>query len=279
MSPDPKNCRIVLVAFGTSADASAIYSGLLQRFEERFEQTIPMGFTSRVGKPALRTVLADLSPDKRTDLVIVPLVMIPGRVFLDDIQKVVMEYGRSFKSVALAQPLLPDGRLFDILKKELQPEWTGPTPEETGLLFVGHGTPDRDAAQIYIDCARKVQSLFPPAMNVAFGNVEFSAPYCRDVLGELIMSPAKRLVIQPFMMVDGVHIHDDIRGALEGKHDNALYRHLLSLYGEALNERLRETECIYKPGLGAYRGVFEIFADHTLEALSGNGCLCRDGAL
>lgn len=264
--------QIVLAAFGTSTGSSVIYARLLKLFEERFKQTIPIGFTSRVGDPKLKTVLAKLPPDKRMDVVIVPLVMIPGRVFLDDIKKLAEEYENSFKSVRVAKPLLPDERIFDVLKEELLPELNKPKLEETGILFVGHGTPDNDSSQIYIGCAQNVKSLFPHFVNVAFGNVEFSAPYCKDVLGELIMSDIKTLIIQPFMIVDGVHIHDDIKGALDGDHhDNNIYHHLLDIYGEPLIKRLELMEFIYKPGLGAYRGVFEVFADHTVKALSGNG--------
>ena len=83
------------------------------------------------------------------------------------------------------------------------------------------------------------------------------------------MSDIKTLVIQPFMIVDGVHIHDDIKGALDGDHDdNKIYRHLLDVYEEPLKKRLKEIEFVYKPGLGAYQGVFEIFAEHTVKALS-----------
>ena len=266
--------QIVLAAFGTSTGSSAIYANMLKLFEERFKQKIPMGFTSRVGDPKLKTVLADLSSDKKMDVVIVPLCMIPGRVFLDDIKKVAEECARGFKSVKVAEPLLPDERIFNVLKEEILPDLKKPKLEETGILFVGHGTPDKDSSLIYINCAQNIKSLFPNSMKVAFGNVEFSAPYCKDILGELIMSDIKTLVIQPFMIVDGVHIHDDIKGALNGdREDNKIYRHLLDVYGEPLKKRLGEMEFVYKPGLGVYRGIFELFADHTVEALSGNECL------
>lgn len=274
MSHNTQNHQIVLAAFGTSTGSSAIYANLLKLFEERFKQKIPMGFTSRVGDPKLKTVLANLSSDKKMGVVIVPLFMIPGRVFLDDIKKVAEECDRSFKSVTVAKPLLPDERIFNVLKEEILPDFKKPKLEETGILFVGHGTPDKDSSLIYINCAQNIKSLFPDSMKVAFGNVEFSAPYCKDILGELIMSDIKTLVIQPFMIVDGVHIHDDIKGALNGdREDNKIYRHLLDVYGESLKKRLKEMEFVYKPGLGAYRGIFELFADRTVEALSGNECL------
>ena len=269
MSNDSQNHQIVLAAFGTSTGSSAIYANMLKLFEERFKQKIPMGFTSRVGDPKLKTVLDNLSSDKKMDVVIVPLCMIPGRVFLDDIKKVAEECDHSFKSVKVAEPLLPDERIFNVLKEELLPDLKKTKLEETGILFVGHGTPDKDSSLIYINCAQNIKSLFPNSMKVAFGNVEFSAPYCKDVLGELIMSDIKTLVIQPFMIVDGVHIHDDIKGALNGdREDNKIYRHLLDVYGEPLKKRLKEMEFVYKPGLGVYRGIFELFADHTMQAIS-----------
>jgi len=274
MSNDSQNFQIVLAAFGTSTGSSAIYANLLKLFEERFKQKIPMGFTSRVGNPKLKTVLANLSSDKKMDVVIVPLCMIPGRVFLDDIKKVAEECARGFKSVKVAKPLLPDERIFNVLKEEILPDLKKPKLEETGILFVGHGTPDKDSSLIYINYAHNIKSLYPHSMKVAFGNVEFSAPYCKDVLGELIMSDIKTLVIHPFMIVDGVHIHDDIKGALNGDHyDNKIYSHLLDVDGKPLKKRLKEIEFVYNPGLCAYIGVFELFADHTVEALSGNECL------
>ncbi len=274
MSNDSQNFQIVLAAFGTSTGSSAIYANLLKLFEERFKQKILMGFTSRVGDPKLKTVLADISSKKDMDVVIAPLFMIPGRVVLDDIEKVVEEYERNFKSIKVAKPLLPDERIFNVLKEELLPDLKKSKLDETGILFVGHGTPDRESSLIYVDCAQNVKSLFPPSLKVAFGNVEFSAPYCRDVLGELIMSGIKTLMIQPFMIVDGVHIHDDIKGALDVDHDeNKIYHHLLDVHGEPLKKRLKEMEFVYKPGLGAYLGIFEIFADHTVKTLSGSGCL------
>lgn len=269
MSDNARKIQIVLAAFGTSTDSSSIYTGLNELFEGRFEQKIPMGFTSRVGEPKLKTVLENISSKKDVEVVITPLFMIPGRVVLDDIEKAEEEYKQDFKSIKVAKPLLPDERIYHVLKEELLPDLKKSKLEETGILFVGHGTPDRESSLIYVDCAQNVKSLLPSSVKVAFGNVEFSPPYCRDVLGELVMSGIKTLLVQPFMIVDGVHIHEDIKGTLDGDHhENKIYHHLLNNYGEPFKKRLDEIEFIYKPGLGAYRGIFEIFADHTMRVIS-----------
>ena len=47
-----------------------------------------------------------------------------------------------------------------------------------------------------------------------------------------------------------------------------LHTLLLNNYGEPFKKRLEEIEVIYKPGLGAYRGMFESFADHTMRVIS-----------
>ena len=274
MSNSSRKFQIVLAAFGTSTDSSVIYASLKERFEERFKQRVLMGFTSRMGNPKLKTVLGELSSKREAEVVITPLFMIPGKVVLDDIKKVTREFERHLKTIRISKPLLPDDRIYQVLRQEFASDVEKSRSERRCILFVGHGTPDRDSSFIYSDCAQKIKSLFPPSLKVAFGNVELSAPYCKDVLGELIMSDIRTLVVQPFMIVDGVHIHDDIRGALDGNHDdNKLYRHLLATYGEPLKKRLREIEFIYKPGLGAYQGIFEIFADHTMQALSVGGSL------
>ena len=274
MSDSTQKFKIVLAAFGTSAGSSAIYAGIKERFEERFTQKVVMGFTSRVGNPKLKNVLEEIGPEKDLEVVIVPLFIIPGKVVLEDIKKVAEEFTSHFRSVRVARPLLPDDRIYEVVRGELLPDLEELEPGDTGILFVGHGTPERESSLIYRDVAQKVTSLFPPSVKVSFGNIDDSAPYCRDALGELVMSGIKTLLIQPFMIVDGVHIHDDVKGALDGNHNgNKLYRHLLESYGESFKERLKEIECVYKPGLGAYPGVFELFADHTQRAFSAGDVL------
>lgn len=269
MSHNLENHQIVLAAFGTSSASSGIYQSLKQRFEERFKQSIPMGFTSRVGNPKLKTVLEGPLFEKEETVIVTPLFMITGKVVSDDIETVVKKCESRFKAIRIAEPLLPDERIFEVMKKELSTDLQKAGNNDTGIFFVGHGTPDSNASHLYTDCAQKLASCFPPSVRVAFGNVEMSAPYVKETLGEIIMSGIKTLIVQPFMVVDGVHIHEDIRGALD-KPDpsNKTYTYLMDTYGEPLRERLSKIKVIYKPGLGAYQGVFELFADHTVKALS-----------
>jgi cobalamin biosynthesis Co2+ chelatase CbiK len=269
MSDNLKNHQIVLAAFGTSTASSGIYQSLKQQFEEHFKQSIPMGFTARVGNPKLKTVLEGPLLKKEKTVIVTPLFMITGKVVSDDIETVVKECEPRFKAIRIAEPLLPDERIFEVMKKELSTDLQNAGNNDTGIFFVGHGTPDSNASHIYTDCARKLASCFPPSVRVAFGNVEMSAPYAKETLGEIIMSGIKTLIVQPFMVVDGVHIHEDIRGALD-KQDpaNKIFKYLMDTYGEPLRERLSMMKVIYKPGLGAYQGVFDLFADHTVKALS-----------
>jgi cobalamin biosynthesis Co2+ chelatase CbiK len=273
MTDSSKNHKIVLAVFGTSTNSTAIYSSLKERFEERFKQKISVGFTSRVGSPKLKNVLEEPPIKKEVEVVITPIFMIPGKVVLEDIKELA-EKCKLFKSVRVAKPLLPDDRIYQVLKEELSSDLEKSKHEETGVLFVGHGTPDEESSQIYTSFAQDIKSFFPAPLKVALGNVEASAPYCRDVLGELIMSDIKTLVVQPLMIVDGVHIHEDIKGALDGEHhENEIYQHLLEVYGESFKSRLKEITFVYKPGLGAYRGIFELFADRTMKAIAGNDVL------
>ena len=263
------NYQIILAAFGTSTASSAIYRTLQGQFEAHFSQKIPIGFTSRVGTPKLKSVLESIPSHKKQEVVITPLFMVTGKVVSDDVWKVAQEYAHHFTSLRVADPLLPDERVYQVLKEELWPDLKNASERHIGILFVGHGSPEKESANSYVSFAHRIRSYFPPAVKVAFGNVEYSAPYCRDVVGELIMSDIKRLVIQPFMIVDGVHIHEDIKGAFEGNQDeNELAHHLFTTYGDSFMQRIKEIEFIYKPGLGVYRGIFEMFADHTTRALS-----------
>ncbi len=268
-TPLPPNYQIVLAAFGTSLDPKAAYTRMQVRFQERFRQRIPMGFTSRVGEPKLKAVLESLHADPDLTVVITPIFMIEGQVVKHDIVATVRECQHRFKEIRIARPLLPDERIYDVIRHEVASRMKNIPPGGTGIIFVGHGTPDDDAARLYGECARQLTSFFAPPFRAAFGNLESPAPYLGESLGELIMSGINRLLIQPFMIVHGVHMHDDVKGALEEQNpENKLYRFLLDRHGEPIKQRLQEIRRVYMPGLGVYPGVFNIFAEHTLEALS-----------
>ena len=265
----PSKYQIVLAAFGTSMGPKAAYTGMQVRFQERFRQRIPMGFTSRVGEPKLKAVLESLPADPDLVVVITPIFMIEGQVVKRDIAETARECEHRFKEIRIARPLLPDDRIYEVVRHEVASRMKNVPPGGTGIIFVGHGTPDDDAARLYGECARQLTSLFASPFSAAFGNLESPAPYLGESLGELIMSGIGHLLIQPFMIVHGVHMHDDVKGALEAQdQDNKLFRFLLDRYGEGVKGRLNEIRRIYMPGLGAYPGVFQIFADHTLQALS-----------
>lgn len=269
MSHTLQKHQIVLAAFGTSTSASEIYLKLKRQFEERFNQDIPLGFTSRVGEPKLKSVLEGLSLEKEGAVIVTPLFMITGKVVSDDIGGIVNECKPRFKEIRIARPLLPDERIYTVLNEELSSDLLRTGSCDTGIIFVGHGTPESTASPVYKDCERKIASYFPASVSVAFGNVEMSAPYLKECLGEMIMSGITTLIVQPFMIVDGVHIQDDVRGALERQDpSNTLFNNLVDTYGEPLRERLSGIRVIYKPGLGAYQGVFELFADHTLKVIT-----------
>jgi sirohydrochlorin ferrochelatase len=246
------------------------------RFQEHFRQRIPMGFTSRVGEPKLRAVLESIPADRDLVVVITPIFMVEGQVVKHDIIDTARECEHRFKEIRIARPLLPDDRIYSVVREEVASRMKHAPPGGTGIIFVGHGTPDDDAAQMYGECARQLSSLFVSPFKAGFGNLESPAPYLGESLGDLIMSGISRLLVQPFMIVHGVHMHDDVKGALEAQDpDNRLYRFLLDRWGEAVKQRLKEIHRGYMPGLGAYPGVFQIFADHTLKALSAGESLMR----
>jgi|GEM_PF-3066526 len=272
----PPKHQIVLAAFGTSLDPKAAYTRMQVRFQERFGQRIPMGFTSRVGEPKLKAILESIPADPDLVVVITPIFMLEGQVVKRDIVEAARECEHRFKEIRIARPLLPHGRIYEVVRHEVASRMKNVPPAATGIIFVGHGTPDDDAARLYGECARQLTSLFALPFRAAFGNLESPAPYLGEGVGELIMSGIGRLLVQPFMIVHGVHMHDDVKGALEEQDpDNRLYRFLLDRWGEPVKQRLREIHRIYMPGLGAYPGVFHIFADHTLEALSAGASPAR----
>ncbi len=272
----PPKFQIVLAAFGTSLGPTAAYTSIRVRFQGLFRQRIPVGFTSRVGEPKLKAVLEGLPEDRDLVVVITPIFMVEGQVVKHDIIDTARECEPRFKEIRIARPLLPDDRIYTVVREEVCSRMKNTPTGGAGIIFVGHGTPDDDAAQLYGSCARQLTSLFAPPFKAVFGNLESPAPYLGEGLGDLIMSGIGSLLVQPFMIVHGVHMHKDVKGALEAQDpDNRLYRFLLDRHGEPVIQRLKEIRRVYMPGLGTYPGVFQIFADHTLKALSAGESLMR----
>jgi len=166
----PQKYQIVLAAFGTSMGPKAAYTSMQVRFQERFRQRIPVGFTSRVGEPKLKEVLEGLPADGELVVVIAPIFMVEGQVVKRDIVATAKECEHRFKEIRVARPLLPDARVYSAVKREVASRLKNVPPGGTGIIFVGHGTPDEKAAEIYGECARQVASLFASPFKAAFGN-------------------------------------------------------------------------------------------------------------
>jgi sirohydrochlorin ferrochelatase len=194
--------------------------------------------------------------------------MLPGQVVYRDIVTFAEAHRSSFESLSVAEPLLPDRRVFAVMAREITQVVADNALTSWGVLLVGHGTREEGARRIYEASLRQARGVFPPAVPVELGHMEFSPPFAKDCLATLLLSGVKHLIIQPFMIVDGVHI-DEVRKGLDvhaGPH--SWHRELSEAYGEILRTRLLDFEFTFMPALGCYGGVFDIFFDHALRAQS-----------
>jgi precorrin-8X/cobalt-precorrin-8 methylmutase len=89
----------------------------------------------------------------------------------------------------------------------------------TALLFVGHGSRAPDAAEAMLAAVEGVRKrgLFPI---VESGYLELSQPDLPDALRSCVERGAKRVLVIPYFLNNGMHIRRDIPNVLQGEAGN-----------------------------------------------------------
>ncbi|MBQ7562205.1 MAG: sirohydrochlorin cobaltochelatase [Synergistaceae bacterium] len=229
---DSSKTAILVVSFGTSMpEARKAIDNLVNAAKDNFpDSEVRLSFTSNIIRRKLAEsgdiidtpviALAKLNDERFTDVYVMPTHMIPG-VEYDELKNVVEafrtlrgKYG--FRKLKLGVPFLNSPHdcsgMADVLMMRFK---TQLEDKETGIILMGHGTPNHFANGLYPQLQLALNQRAHGRFFV--GTVE-SSPLINDVLAELKLHPEiKKLVLSPLMIVAGDHANNDLADPLDSK--------------------------------------------------------------
>ena len=219
---------ILIVSFGTSMpEARKAIDNLVNAAKNSFpDSEVRLAFTSNIIRRKLARefnenvsnpveALAKLNDEGFNKVFVMPTHIIPGEEY-DEIKNVCEafqtlkgKYG--FEKLKLGVPFMNSSedcaRMAEILISRFK---TQLEDKETGIVLMGHGTPEHFANALYsllqVELDKKLYGRF------FVGTVEAS-PEIDDVVANLKRHPEiKKLVLSPLMIVAGDHANNDLAG-------------------------------------------------------------------
>ena len=121
-------------------------------------------------------------------------------------------------------------------------------PEDTALIFLGHGTAHK-ANAVYGVLDRQLKEM--GRSNFYMRTIEDDGPL-EPLLTEIMEKGCRRVILAPFMIVAGEHAKHDMAGTKDS-------------WKRRLEQTGFRVECVLK-GLGEYEGIRKIFLNHIKEA-------------
>jgi sirohydrochlorin cobaltochelatase len=246
---------IVIAAFGTTTRALETYSLINERLIERFpDNEILWSYSSRMVKDWIKKrqnidlkhphqVLFELKEKGYTWAVVQSLHLLNGHEFY----RLVDESQNCGIRTSIGLPLLSSPEDFNKVITALQDSFT--THEDEALVMVGHGT-DHPCWSVYVALNQMLRKKL--GLKIFTGVVE-GYPAKEKIVEEVKKAGFKKVRLIPFMLVAGVHFHQDLAG------------------NEDSWKSTFEKEKIYvtleTEGLGVYPGIIDIFSQHIQEAL------------
>lgn len=256
---------VLLVAFGTSMDsARPAIDDIEKVYKKEFSKNGPvlMAFTSDIirnklakeGKPVLsvNAAMKKMTENGVTDLTIQSLHLCPAEEY-SQLERMVVKFisknPGTFKTVKVGYPLLVSQKdLDDVVKTVLQ---ALPEDREPGdaVLLMGHGN-DRGPGDLTIAAAA---AAFNKADSKVWLAAVEGACSVDKVMPAIKASGAKRVWLQPFMIVAGDHANNDLAGAEEDS-----WASMVKAQGMTPMPNL--------VGLGQLKGIQNLFLEHTHNA-------------
>ncbi|RZB36584.1 MAG: sirohydrochlorin cobaltochelatase [Desulfobacteraceae bacterium Eth-SRB2] len=246
---------IVIAAFGTTTKALETYSLINQRLIERFpDNEILWSYSSRMVKDWIKKrqdidlkhphqVLFELKEKGYTWAVVQSLHLLNGHEFY----RLVDESQNCDIRTSIGLPLLSSPEDFNKAITALQDSF--PIHEDEALVMVGHGT-DHPCWSVYVALNQMLREKL--GLKIFTGVVE-GYPAKEKIVEEVKKAGFKKVRIIPFMLVAGVHFHED----LAGNEDS----------WKSAFEKEKIFVTLEKKGLGSYPGIIDIFSKHIQEAL------------
>ncbi|GEK27883.1 sirohydrochlorin cobaltochelatase [Furfurilactobacillus siliginis] len=249
---------LLLVSFGTTYKESRdlINAAFTKSYQDAFpDVAVFIAYTSKIVRKrilakegiqyddvneAIERIIA-AGFDK---LVVQSLHIIPGKEFQLMIKELSTLTGK-FDSVTIGRPLLDEFDDFRGVVKQLTK--MGQDHSKQALVFMGHGTSDHSFTT-YACLDHMLQDT-----NVYMGAVE-SYPDLEIVIEELNRQDVKDVVLKPFMIVSGNHVHNDMASQQKDSWYSRLQAAVFNV----------ETDL---GSLGMVPSIRQAFIEHTRQAL------------
>ena len=256
---------ILAVSFGTSYNDNRELSigGVEKALQDAFpDYEVRRAFTAQTIIDILKErdgietdnvteAMARLVADGVKEVVIQPTHVMPGYEY-DDVIQEISAFKDKFESFKVGKPLLTKDSDYAELIKAITEETKEYNQEGTAVVFMGHGT-EHESNKVYANLQEKISSA--GYYNYFIGTVE-AKPDLNDVIEKVTESGAKKVVLQPLMIVAGDHANNDMAGDEEDSWKSGF---------EAAGF---EVECVLK-GLGQYEGVQNLIVKHCQETING----------
>ncbi|MGN0161976.1 MAG: sirohydrochlorin cobaltochelatase [Candidatus Ornithomonoglobus sp.] len=256
---------ILVVSFGTSyndtreATIGAIEKAIAAAFPD---YEIRRAFTSGtiikklkerdgIETDNVEEALERLLSDGYNTVIVQPTHVMNGSEY-DGMIKLCAPFEDRFEAISYGRPMLTSVEDYEAAVKAVAAETPEMTADDTAVIFVGHGT-EHFANAAYSALAYRFQA--EGYKNTFVGTVE-AYPDPTDIKSKLAQAGISKVVLLPFMIVAGDHAVNDICGDEDG-----------SWYTELKKEGYVVTGI--KKGLGEYKGLQKLFADHVRAAIDG----------
>ena len=255
----------LLVAFGTSMDSARPAIDDIEKAYKKAAGNEPvlLAFTSDIirnklakeGKPVLsvNAAMNELAAQGVTDLKIQSLHIAPAEEYNQLERMVVKNITKNpgvFKTVKVGYPLLVSEKDLDAVVKVVLASLPKDRKPGDAVVLMGHGN-DRGPGDLTL--AATAAAFHKADPHVWLATVEGSNSF-DNVLPKLKASGAKRVWLQPFMIVAGDHANNDLAGPEE----------------DSWASRIKAAGMTPMPnlkGLGQLKGIQDIFLSHTQNAV------------
>ena len=254
----------LLVAFGTSMEsARPAIDGIEKAYEQRKDGPVVLAFTSDIiraklakeGKPvpSVNAAMNTLAKQGVTDLRIQSLHISPAEEYSQLERMVVKNITKNpgvFKTVKVGYPLLVSEKDLDNVVKVVLASLPADRKPGDAVVLMGHGN-DRGPGDLIMAAAAAAFHKADP--HVWLATIEGANSF-DNVLPQLKASGAKRVYLQPFMIVAGDHANNDLAGPEEDS-----WASRIKAEGMTPVPNLK--------GLGQLQGIRDIFLSHTDKAV------------
>lgn len=254
----------LLVAFGTSMEsARPAIDGIEQSYKQREDGPVLLAFTSDIirnklakeGKPVLsvNAAMNEMAKQGVTELRIQSLHIAPAEEYSQLERMVVKNIAKNpgtFKTVKVGYPLLVSEKDLDAVVKVVLASLPADRKPGDAVVLMGHGN-DRGPGDLIMAAAATAFHKADP--HVWLATVEGANSF-DNVLPKLKASGARRVFLQPFMIVAGDHANNDLAGPEE----------------DSWASRIKAAGMHPVPnlkGLGQLQGIRDIFLSHTDNAV------------